>query len=100
MAAGARGRALPAYFIIEFIYPRTRITFGIFATRALGFISFSGKFASAFLFFADGAPTLFVGFGLASGEDISGFGNNLDWGSHDIRRQPRDAAAGHQRHQT
>jgi hypothetical protein len=98
MAAGARGRALPAYFIVKFIYPRARFTFGIFGTGTLGFVTLSGEFAGALLFHAYFTATLFVGFGLAGGEDISRFGDDFNRRGHDVSRQPGNAAACHQSH--
>jgi len=97
-ASRARGRALSAKFIIEFINPRASVVLWIFGTSTLRFIAFTGEFASALFVLAYCATAFFIGFGLASGEDVSSFRNDLNWRSDDIGCEPGNAAAGHQNH--
>jgi hypothetical protein len=78
---------------------RAGVTFEVFRAFPLGLIALAGEFTEALFVLADRATAFFVDFRLAGGEDIGGFGNNLNWRGDDIGGQPGDAAACHQGHQ-
>lgn len=61
------------------------------------FVAFARQFAEPFLLFAHVAAALFIGFGLAGGQNIGGFGNDFHGQRHHLFHNRGNAAAKQER---